>query len=378
MKNLRWMWLALLVAGLVVTIAACGGSKTAETSVPATSKPADTPVPTAPPKPTDTPVLTLAPTSAAEEELAPDQVIGVTDLNSYRSTIDLSWQGTLTNGQEITAAMSMFIEYVREPKGQHISIFGTSLAAQGFSADEPLEMYIIGDKTYMYVMGSWMQAPSSEGSEGLGDTFLMTSDEVLRGAKNSKYEGRETVNGAETKHYSFDEKGLNATELAGSKVDQVQGDIWIAVNGNYVVKMDATMVGTDMGVPGVTSSETLANGSMRMVMDVTDVNKSFTIEVPSEAVQAGQPPEDIPLPDDAAGLTNLMGMISYTTAKTAQEMHDFYKAEMPNNGWTEASDQAFGDMFMLEYSKDGSKASITITTDSQSGKTSVLITVQES
>ena len=376
MKSLRWIWLALLLVGLVVTIAACGGSKATETPVPATFKAADTAVPTTPPRPTDTPVPTLVPTSAAVEELAPDQVIKVTDLNSYRSTIDMSWQGTMTNGQEITAAMNMTIEYVRDPKAQHFSIYGTSLAAQGYTADQPMEMYIIGDKTYMNIMGQWMQAPSSGGSEGLGDTFLMTSEEVLKGAKNSKYEGQETVNGVDTKHYSFEETGLNATEMAGSKVDQVDGDIWIAVAGNYVVKMDATMIGTDMGVPGATGSETLASGTLHMLMDVTDVNKAITIEVPPEALSAGQPPEDIPIADDAAEMTNMFGTTTYTTAKTAQEIHDFYKAEMPNNGWTEASDQAFGDLFMMEYTKDGSKASITITTDSQSGKTSVIVTVE--
>jgi hypothetical protein len=241
-----------------------------------------------------------------------------------------------------------------------------------------MEMYIIGDKTYINVMGMWLQTPSSDSTDSLGDTLLMTSDDVLKNAKSAKYEGRETVNGVDTKHYSFDETGLQATELAGSKVDQAKGDIWVAVDGNYIVKMDTTMFGADMSVPAETGNETLADGSMHMVMDVTGVNQSITIEVPSEALQAGQPPEDIPIADDAAGLTNAFGVISYTTAKTAQEIHDFYKAEMPINGWTEASDQAYGDVFSMEYTKVGSKASITIITDSQSGKTSVAITVQES
>jgi len=381
MKNLRWIWLALLLAGLVLVIAACGGDKeTSEppnTTVPATSKPADAAVPTSPPKPTDTPVPTLVPTSAVEEELVPDQVLKVTDLNSYRAAMDLTWQGTMTNGQEIEAAMNMMMEYVREPRAEHISIYGTSLAAQGYTADQPLEMYVIGDTTYMNVMGLWMQAPSSDSTEGLGDTFLMTSDDVLKNAKNAKYEGRETVNGVETKHYSFDEEALDSADMAGSKIERAEGDVWLAVDGNYVVKMDTTMFGKEMGVPTETGNETLADGSMHMVMDVTDVNKPITIEVPPEALEAGRPPEDLPIPDGAAEVTSVFGMITYNTAKTAQEIHDFYKVEMPNNGWTETSDEAFGDLFMMEYTKNGSTANITITADSQSGKTSVMITIQE-
>jgi len=42
-------------------------------------------------------------------------------------------------------------------------------------------------------------------------------------------------------------------------------------------------------------------------------------------------------------MTNAFGMITYTSAKTPKEVHDFYQAEMPNNGWTETSDDALGD-----------------------------------
>ena len=76
-------------------------------------------------------------------------------------------------------------------------------------------------------------------------------------------------------------------------VDQVKGDIWIAVDGDYIVKMDTTLIGTEMGVPG---NQTMSNGSMHMVMDVTDANKPITIEVPVEALESGQLPQDIPSP----------------------------------------------------------------------------------
>ena len=381
MKNLRLISLVLLLAGLVLVIAACGGDKAtsapAATTVPATSKPANTPVPAATQKPADTPVPTPVPTSAAEEELAPDQVTQVSDMNSYRAAIDIQWQGTMTNSQKIESSMKMQIEYVREPRAEHLSIYGTSFASQGFTEDQPLEMYTVGDTTYMYVAGMWMQTPSGDSTEGLGDTFLMTSDDVLKNAKNSKYVGREKVNGVDTKHYTFDETALQSADMAGSKIDRAEGDVWIAVDGSYVVKMDATMYGKELSVPAETGSEVTADGSMRMVMNVTDVNKPITIEVPQEALDANKPPEDIPVPDDAADVSNLFGMITYTTAKTPQEIHDFYKAEMPKNGWTETGDDSFGDMFMMQYTKDGSTASVTITADATSGKTSVMITVQE-
>ena len=112
-------------------------------------------------------------------------------MNSYRAAIDIQWQGTMTNSQKIESSMKMQIEYVREPRAEHLSIYGTSFASQGFTEDQPLEMYTVGDTTYMYVAGMWMQTPSGDSTEGLGDTFLMTSDDVLKNAKNSTYVCRE-------------------------------------------------------------------------------------------------------------------------------------------------------------------------------------------
>jgi hypothetical protein len=48
---------------------------------------------------------------------------------------------------------------------------------------------------------------------------------------------------------------------------------------------------------------------------------------------------------------------------------------MPKNGWTESKDEQFGEMYSMEYANDGSTASIMISTDSSSGKTSVFISV---
>jgi hypothetical protein len=110
-------------------------------------------------------------------------------------------------------------------------------------------------------------------------------------------------------------------------------------------------------------------------MDVTDVNQPITIEVPKEAVEAGQPPEGIPIPENAEEVSNAFGIVSYNSASTVQEIHDYYKAEMPKNGWTESKDEQFGEMYSMEYTKDGSTASIMISTDSSSGKTSVFISV---
>jgi hypothetical protein len=295
----------------------------------------------------------------------------------------MQWQGTITSGEEISVSMVMLIEYVSEPKAQHMQVSGIFPGAEGEAgtagpAGEAMDIYVVGDTTYMNLFGTWMQVPASEDQSSMGDIPLVTSQDILGGLEGAKYEGRETINGAETKHYSFDEKALGSWGLSpDTKIETAKGDVYIATDGNYMARLDVTMTGMNITVPGGTGNEALTNGSMHMVMDVTDVNKPITIEVPPEALEAGKPPEDIPVLDNAEETTNLFGMISYKTASTPQEVHDFYKAEMPNNGWTETKDEPLGEMFTMEFTKDQRTASLMITTDSDSGKTSVLISISE-
>lgn len=118
---------------------------------------------------------------------------------------------------------------------------------------------------------------------------------------------------------------------------------------------------------------------MELVVDLSDINEPITIIVPEEAMESGQPPEDIPVPDDAEELQviDIMGMITFLSPSTTAEVADFYTVAMPENGWTEASSEEMGGMFMLEYTKDGRTASIIIMDDEDVGKTSILISVAE-
>ena len=122
----------------------------------------------------------------------------------------------------------------------------------------------------------------------------------------------------------------------------------------------------------------LQNGSMEVIVDLMDINEPFEIVVPEEALAAGQPPEDIPVPDNAEELQviDFMGMITFLSPDSPQEVADYYKTEMPSNGWNEISADEMAGMSSLEYSKGDRTASFLISTDQETGKTSVLITIE--
>jgi hypothetical protein len=362
-------------------------------------EPTDTPLPeptdTPPPEPTDTPLPEPTdepapePTEATEEETEADveeldvaMIESPGDLDSFRSSTVITWEGLTSEGEESSGSMSIEVEYVREPSAQHMIMSGglAGLEELGLAEGESLEVYIVEGTMYMNLFGSWMQVPAEEAGIDANELAFVATEEMLTSLEDANYEGTATYNGIEVKHYTFDETSFPAEEMEDEvEFEEANGNIYIAVDGSYLVHMDMTMTGTNFEVPTGEEGEALENGTMELVMDLTDINEPITIVVPEEALESGQPPEDIPVPDDAEELQviDIMGMITFFSPSTTEVIADFYSTEMPNNGWTEGSSEEMGGMYMQEYSKEGKTASLIIMTDDESGRTNVLISIAE-
>ncbi len=387
MKYPKLLLIFVILAAMVLPMAACGGEEAKPTqaaqaptntlppapaNTPTPPPPTDTPTPP-PPTDTPTPEPTLEPLDLTALEKP-------ADLSSFRSSMEISWQGTYTDGTPASGSMAIAVEFVREPKAEHLTISGDLAGMEGLGLPEgqALEMYVVNNTMYTNMFGSWMQMPAEEGGLGAEEMSFTATDDLLDGLDKPKYEGTETYNGVKTRHYSFDESSFKAEGLPeGMTIEDATGNIYIAVEGNYLIHMDVTISGTGLDLPTGTEGRTIQNGSMTVKIDLLDINQPITIQVPEEALQSGGVPEDIPVPADAEELANFMGMITFKSASTPQQIADFYKAEMPKNGWTESKAEEFGGMYSLEYTKEGRTASFIISSDSASGKTSVLITVTE-
>jgi len=391
MRNQRWLLFVILLASLALLLVACGGGDDTGTAPEATQAvqaatdtlpppPTDTPIPptNTPPPPTETPTGSTEPGGEGE---GLDSVIRPTELDSFRSSMTLSWQGTMTDGAEIAESMTVLVEYVREPLAEHVTMSGDfpGMEDMGIESGQALEMYVVEGTMYMNLFGSWLQMPAEEGGLDADEMAFSATEDMLGELEKANYEGQTTYNGVKVKHYTFDEKSFDLADLpAGAEIDEASGNVYVAVEGDYVVHMDMTMSGDNVEVPSG-QGETLQNGSLTITMDLTDINQPITIELPPEALESGKPPEDIPVPENAEDLQALgmMGMLTYQSASTPEELVDFYKAEMPKNGWTEVSVDVTTGMANLEYSKEDRTATIMITPDSDTGKTAVMIAVQE-
>ena len=387
MKHLKMILIVLMLSSLILgSLAACGGSKDAtsppETQPPkaAQADPTNTPKPIVAPTntplpPTDTPPPPTDVPAPEPAEFNPAGLMATTEMSSYRALMRVTIKGTQA-GEPIDEMIEFLLEQTTDPPAQHIVVTGMGGIEEGMDS---VEMYQVGGMMYMNLGGTWLSVPATEG-EGLEQGLLEPSD-FLDDSCGWKKESNTEINGIKVHHWSASKADIEgcgmAEEAVVGELLDAGGNVYIAVDGNYMVLMDIFYEGKDLDMDLSGSDEKVEEGRMEIHYEVTDVNQPFTITVPEEALDSGNLPDDIPVPADAQETSNMFGMITFFSPSTPQEVADFYKTEMPNNGWTEVSAEDFGGMFMLEYGKDGRSASFIINTDEDKGMTSVLVTVTE-
>jgi len=90
----------------------------------------------------------------------------------------------------------------------------------------------------------------------------------------------------------------------------------------------------------------------------------------------GEAPKDIPVYKDNTEFYGASSAVLYSAAISYNDMVKFYKAQMPENGWVEASGSMdAGGFAVLYYEKDNRKATVTVT--DVKGHSSVVIAVEQ-
>jgi hypothetical protein len=398
MKNLKWLRMAFLLAGLAIVLVACGAG-TATTAVQPEATQAtggQTPLvvqsaPTAVPTKTPLAPPTVVPTPALPESLDSSKLVALNSFDSYRSTTTISSSGTQA-GKQVQETTTIKEEYIKNPFAHHMLVTTTGTAEA--TGPTTFELYTVEGTEYLNMGGTWTSAPAAAAGAGLN---LISGDKVLQKTCGWTKSGTVDVAGIQTADYKLSAGAVATcpdiqTLFGQGTITQASGDVYIAVDGNYVVKIDITFQGTNLQVMGSTStSTTLDQGTEQMQYALSDVNKSFTIEVPAEAKQAaalpsglpvptpggqtGALPSDIPAPSDAQLTANVGGVVILSSASTAQQVSDFYKAEMPKNGWTAGTESQMPYGYSLTFTKGGRTATIVIT-GAAGSKTTLEINVQ--
>ncbi len=187
--------------------------------------------------------------------------------------------------------------------------------------------------------GQCVQFPSDL---ALGPSFL-TPDDLLAPQELAPFfreQGQEQIDGVDTTRYS-----LNQSGLAGW--DEVGIDLWLDPVTGAVLRYDLQASGAD---PLFESG----SGSLSGRYQVNQIGDQAI--QPVEGCEIG-----LPLPEDHRGLLKLPGLIAFESPASLPETVDFYRARLPDAGWSESDDPLVGQQAtVLSYERDGEALEINI------------------
>jgi hypothetical protein len=321
---------------------------------------AGTATPTAKPGTAATPIPSSG--GADENPLSlNDRQAGLDKLKSYRTKWQMDWKST-EGASTQTSSWLWTEEYSSDPKALHWTMSLTD--SQDKSKNQSMEWWQIGDTTYMLTKdasgkGECMSFSSSDQASQLQQGLFNPSS--LGGVKDAKFVSAETVNGIKTRHYKYDEKSIT---LAGAA--KVAGEMWVAVDGGYVVKEVMTWSGA-AGLFGAGSTK----GDGKWLWELTDVDQAITIKAPENC---GGAASDFPIMKDATDKSSFGDMLTYKTPSKVVDVVKFYQTQMPAAGWKAQGDATITDQFaQMQFAKDGKTAQVMISVES--GKTNVTVVV---
>jgi hypothetical protein len=316
-----------------------------------------------------------------------DSIWNTMDIKSYRGDFTMTFDGT-KDEQAVNGTISMTIEFTSDPPAQHMT-----MSLQGYDIDPELagfdsfEFYIMEDLAYMSLgsEGGWLAFPNDP-EDSISDEFISYQDFVDLPEKAKRKLLPENVNGVMAWHYVIDENDLE--EELGT-YDELSADVWIAVDGGYMVKMDITMTGTftteDFG------DQPIDEGTMNIVFNMHDVNEDFTIELPPEAAESDPfsldenlfgggewTREDVPLPDDAEIDFTMEGMVSAYTNLPYADALEFMLTQLEANGWVvEGEPWESEDSYSGNFTKDGEMLNLMVDPAyDDTDRISILITIE--
>jgi hypothetical protein len=262
-------------------------------------------------------------------------------LEAYAATFEVSF----TAGDDPEAGWSYTVDTLASPPALR-----RALSIEGVSPEQDpgdVTLTQIGDTQYMTGEGigeaGCLIFPASYDLEA---SFL-TPDDFLPPAALANVPldpaGPETVAGQPGARYTFEADSL------GDFAD-TSGDLVLADEGGYVLRYEFSGSTTDSRfMPGQA-------GRLSWRFAITNTDPSEALSAPDGCTI------DLPVMDDAAELTSLFGVITYTTSSSSEVVAAFYEEALPQAGWGRYTLPATqGDTTLLVYARAGEFLNVNIT-----------------
>lgn len=224
----------------------------------------------------DEPVLP-EPTAKGEDKPNPRPIgfqEGLGSLDSYKLSIKVLTTGT--DGS--TSNMEEWVETSIIDGNSHTKTTNTSKEADDSeSSSNTSETYNLGPVTCDFTDGEWAYSKKSDLDKEMMDVFSQMVDFVPV-IKDPEFVGEENINGIQTNHFRFKVPGIG--KKSGAVATQNQGEYWLAVDGQYIIKYSLVL-----------QVQTAAEGdseakitSLNVSYDMMDINVPVSITQPAECV----------------------------------------------------------------------------------------------
>ena len=199
---------------------------------------------------------------------------GLSSLNSYK--MNIIYKSTGPNPKDSsTATIEMQRSQDQDARYTHYTTTTTKAGSDPSNGESSI--YQIGNDQCNGSSGDWTWATldpnQTEMSELVQNMFSLTPL-----IDNPSFVAAETVNDIPSNHFTFKVSGLGAK--SGAAVNVNQGDYWLAVDGQYLVRYALT-VETSMGPSVDVIHEEIS-------MELSQVNKPVDIAFPKTCIAASK------------------------------------------------------------------------------------------
>jgi hypothetical protein len=224
----------------------------------------------------ETPTAEPAPAQPETISLNPENNYGEpTGFDSYRMT--LQFQSTLTGADGSVTNGAIMIEGLRDVALNATSFTATASGTADFGGGQQFNFTELADTTYFILPNGG--CTSFAGATGTNPFAIFVDDGGVLGDLEGAQVGSpptETINGILTNHYVFDETNLDPSDPTTPDITTVSGDIYLAADGGYVVRI--IMQGT--------GASTLLNsvdgdGDIYYELNYLDFNTPVDITIPT-------------------------------------------------------------------------------------------------
>ncbi len=346
----------ILVLPLALAFAACAAPPAAPT-VPPPATPAATALsPTAAPAPTA--AATIAATAAATVAVPTPTPVVVTggaalppdSVRSYRSKGSLTLQTSVANTQPVTQTLTYDSNWKRagNSSGFDLEVHLTGMETFNQTDNYPSNMSVlmVGDRVYADLGDNhWLSNTRDQAPIDQLPYFFANPEALVPPLADLHKAGVETVGGIETVHYTFDDAGVfdrfNAGQdaTATGKLQSTQGDLWIAADGGYLVKMAFSAAVTDKPVKDASGGTASGSQTLDWSYERYDFNAGFDIAAPGTGATPltlslpGFDPGTLQIPADSQPKSVSPGMVMIVSQLPPAAVKDFYARQFEALGW---------------------------------------------